>query len=894
MNHIIRRRHAVPLAVSLTILLTGAAITFGQGGNQVDLLTNGGFEEGLAQWEVDSGHSLVQDPQQAHRGEACLTGEVTGPNQALRLRRQVTVSADHRYELTIWARGTQRTKLVVWATLPGGDRRVMVASWPDLTTRWRSYVTPLAIGQSGTLSLELITPSSYGAPAGRIWVDDIALHATKMPSSMNLTAGQGFHDEPAMAAGGDGSLYVAYNRFAGGVDSLWVERLEQVEDELVARDKWRLAGSPDTYLLGLQVVPAGERVAILYAREVDKNWDIYVRFCGPDGPSSPIRLTRAAAVDVKPAGSWYRDALWVAWESNRGSSRQILVASVQDGNVSEPIVLSRPDISSYDPSVCVLDNGQVCVAWHAFHQGSYDIYLRRTSETGVWGDMVQLTDAPTIDRHVALVGHGSQLWLVYENAQTERYHVTRTNRRRLVVAQVDDDRLLAPVVSGKSILDQRCEAGAAQFDDQGRLWLAMLRPHLPRAGWDVYLTAWSDGRWLDPWPVSKTKGMDRTPSLVFQRDRALLAFQADDIPRSWSDVDRMPEATSDIHVASLGVEEVAGEATLALRPLVESDEPFPPAGIRLERGEDTPTRSIQYEGKTYQLYYGDLHEHSDVSVCNRVGDQSLDESYQHLRDVAPHDFVCITDHGYNLNDYLWNYSAKWARVNDDPQRFLTFLGQEWTSSFEETSHEHPHGYYGHRNLILADLYFPSWWNARNRQKPTEVWEDLRRMNADFVHIPHQLADTGNVPTDWSFHDEVAQPVAEIFQTRGSYEYLGAPRQAKRAVSEPGWFLQDAWAQDIVIGVIASPDHGGGYGKACVFSETLTREAILDALRARRCYGTTAAKIFLDARFNGHLMGEKLTEPAGQRVTIDVHVRCPMPIAKIQVCRDNEFILAQSP
>ena len=32
-------------------------------------------------------------------------------------------------------------------------------------------------------------------------------------------------------------------------------------------------------------------------------------------------------------------------------------------------------------------------------------------------------------------------------------------------------------------------------------------------------------------------------------------------------------------------------------------------------------------------------------------------------------------------------------------------------------------------------------------------------------------------------------------------------------------------------VIAAPDHGGGYGKACVFAPEPTREAILDAIRA---------------------------------------------------------------
>jgi hypothetical protein len=163
-----------------------------------------------------------------------------------------------------------------------------------------------------------------------------------------------------------------------------------------------------------------------------------------------------------------------------------------------------------------------------------------------------------------------------------------------------------------------------------------------------------------------------------------------------------------------------------------------------------------------------------------------------------------------------------------------------------------------------------------------------------VNIPHQLADTGNVPTDWNFTDEEAQPVAEILQTRGSYEYKGAPREAPRSTPEPGYFLQDAWARGIVIGVIASPDHGGGYGKACVYAPELTREAILDALRARHCYGTSAAKIALDVRVDGHLMGEKVDKPAGDSVEVKIRVACPAEIDRVEVCRNNQFIYTKQP
>jgi hypothetical protein len=98
----------------------------------------------------------------------------------------------------------------------------------------------------------------------------------------------------------------------------------------------------------------------------------------------------------------------------------------------------------------------------------------------------------------------------------------------------------------------------------------------------------------------------------------------------------------------------------------------------------------------------------------------------------------------------------------------------------------------------------------------------------------------------------------------------------------------------VIGVIASPDHGGGYGKACVFAPELTRQAILDALRARHCYGVTAAKIFLDVRVNGRLMGEKTAAPAGKSVEVKIRTRCPAEIERIEVCRNNRFIYTNRP
>jgi len=892
----------MPYSGKSTLAITGvlfAAIllptAFTQAGEPVNLFPDGGFEQGLAGWEPSPSYSVVTEQGAARSGKACLSGEVTGPNQALILRRRMPVTAGNRYEFGLWARATNRTKWVLWGTPPGARARQMIASFQNVPRRWTQYRVPLSVGQDGTFALEIVAPSSHTAPPGRIWIDDVSLYETAMPPVVSVSQGAGFNDEPAMAAAADGSVCVAWCSFREGADSLQIARLQSQGKRFERTGTWQLLGGKGTYVLGASAIATGDGVAVLYAAEKDGNWDVYVAPCDTDGPGRPVAVSRDAGVDVKPVAAWSDGTLWVAWESNRHGCRQIFAAEVRDGRASEPVAISQPKSSSYAPSLAILDSGEVCVAWHGFREHNYDVYLRRRSASGVWGKEARLTKAPSIDRHPVLIGRGDELWLAYENAQTERYNIGRTNRRRLFVAKVTPQGLLAPVYQdGNSPLDARCEAPAAAFDDAGRLWLSYLKPRLPRSGWDVFLTCLAGKRWQPPMPVSTMKGMDRRPNLALVGTRAVIAFQSDDIPNSWSDLDRTLEATSNIFLAEVDLGSAPPAAAFELAPLVESQEPFEPAELRVARGEDMPTPTITYQGQTLKLFYGDLHEHTDISVCNRVGDQSVDESYQHMRDIARHDFACTTDHGYNINPYLWGYTAKLARTNDDPGRFLTFLGEEWTSTFEEYDEKHPYGFYGHRNLILADLYSPRWWNARNRQTPAQVWEDLRKLNANFVHIPHQLADTGNVPTDWDYTNEKAQPVAEIFQTRGSYEYAGAPREAKRTTPTPSYFIQDVWARGIVIGVIASPDHGGGYGKACVYAPELTREAILDALRARHCFGTTAAKVFLDVRVDGHLMGEKVGAPAGRSVEVKIHTRCPGPIERIEVCRNNRFIYANNP
>lgn len=899
--------------IVLTVVCSLTA-TIALSAEPVEMITNGGFEDGLAGWNPDAKYELVEKGNAAKSGKVCLTGEITGDRQHLTLIRRVPVKASNRYVLTFWARATGGTKIVIRAIQPGTDRKVptvearkMVAAFEKLPAQWRRYTCPVRAEADGTLELHFIAPSSHGSPPGRIWIDDISLEETVMPAFASISGGEGFNDEPALAATEDGTLYAAYISFADGTDSLQVARFRPTGDKFEQLGKWQVVGGPETFLLGTTVVSAGDAVWVLYASEVKENWDVYAVRCGAGGPEKPIRVTASSEVDIKPAAAWDADAkrLWIAWEMNPDGQRSVFLASISDGKVSAPEQVSQEGFSNYAPSVAIVDG--VYVAWHSFRDNNYDVYARArrldNSASNAWSPEIRLTKAPMVDRHARLFARDGNLWLLYENtrigSEKRGYTISRAEYRRLQLAQLPTDMLSSPSLvtpkgsSERCPLAGKCEAPDAAFDAMGRLWVTYRQPNNARS-WDVFATCFDGQKWQRPRPVSHLKGMDRRAALALVNGRAVVAYQADPNANSFKSIEEAGTATSDVYFAGFNLEEARPVAPMKMVPLVESDEEFYPGQLRVEHGEDTPTASLEYKGQKLNLYFGDLHEHTEMSICNRVGDESIDESYQDMRDIVRHDFACVTDHGYNHCPYTWYHTAKLARVNDDPGRFLTFLGEEWTSTFEEYSEKHPYGFYGHRNLVFEDSYFPRWWNARSRQTPAELWEDLRKLKANFVNIPHQLADTGNVPTDWDFADEEAQPVAEIFQTRGSFEYKGTVREAGRTTPGPGNFLQDAWARGIVIGVIASPDHGGGYGKACVFAPELTREAILDGLRARRCYGTTAAKIFLDVRVDGHLMGEKLTAEPGESVEVSILADCPGEIDRIEVCRNNQFIYINRP
>ena len=842
-----------------------------------------GFEKGSRGFRTQ-GLNIVTNHNKAHRGKRCLTGIVRKKRQGRNLWRELSLRSDRIYHLQLWARSSHGSRITIFLETKKESR--ILANFSHVPKTWHKYTIPFSVDANLKAKLRIMAPSSFWASPGQIWLDELTLLAFDNHGRRPLCHQAEFCDFSQIVKSDKSSVWAMWTEYKMNHDSL---HLAQLRSNGSTARTWQLDLGANAKLLdaSMSAHQASGGVYLLWSEERQNNWDIYYTHVKASGPGEIQRVTTHPAVDRNPSAIWYKDQLWIVWESNRDQGLHQIY--LHTDTMKEPVRLSTSAGNHYQPQIAANSKGKLFVVWHAFQNDNYDLFYRSKSD-GDWQRQKQLTQAQGIDRNVRVACFNEDLWLAWEHATYQAYHLGKASHKRVHVARLSADGLEQPRDINNTQLAKLAEQPMLGFDSHGRLWVSYRVPRDRITGWDLQLLYYAGASWSKPIHISAQKGLDRPASFATLTDRLLLAYQNDNLPGRWLRIQDTHNGSSRIDLVQISYPRKSNKKNkrLQLDPFRQSDLGFQAASIRRQMGEERLGWSIEHQGKQYKLLFGDLHEHSDISVCDKTFDETPDYTYQMMRDVARYDFGALTDHGKCFNHYLWHLQRKLVRANRDGQRFETLLAQEWTSTFERSTKRYPYGYYGHRILVFSDSHFAKWYNAATHITPTEFWAELARDRADYVVIPHQLADIGNVPFDWGYHNPKAEPVAEIFQSRGSYECDGCPRQAPLAKAK-GHFLQDAWAKGVVIGVIAAPDHEGGLGKAAVYAASNSAADILEALRARRTFGTSAAKIFLDFRVNGLMMGQIGPRPEG-KVTIQLRVDAPSNLRQVEIIRNNQVIV----
>ena len=172
--------------------------------------------------------------------------------------------------------------------------------------------------------------------------------------------------------------------------------------------------------------------------------------------------------------------------------------------------------------------------------------------------------------------------------------------------------------------------------------------------------------------------------------------------------------------------------------------------VRLNRLDATsvyvaPERfSVEYNGEKLNIYWGDLHSHSNISKCSlhpMFHCTEVNEKHRFSRDVGRLDFMLLTDH-QTMSGFEWHQTQKYAHLSNNDGSFTSFADFEWSSSQQKRFHN-----YGHYNILYRDSGDLLPISEEGFHDIRQVWNHFKKGEA--LTIPHHSGDIEH-PLDWNF------------------------------------------------------------------------------------------------------------------------------------------------
>ena len=781
--------------------------------------------------------------------------------------------------------------------------------------RWPWLLLPASLLGIALISLAAEKPAARPDPPRRL------APAAKLPSPLGrrweLADPSSHRDFPALALDSRGTPWIAFIEHDGKADVLKLAR--QTADGLApvatlsepgVVHQPAIAVAPDDAIWTFWGQVDARDVVTLRAR----------RFAG-GALGAPVTLAESAGSDTfADAGVDHAGRLWIAWQSLRRGQGDIFARWLdpKTGNWSPEIPVSKPAGGNWEPRLAFDGHDGAWIAFDSSRGDEFNLYLAHVSPTGTATEH-QLTHSPEYEARASIAATHDRkgFWIAAERGQRRwgmelRGHEGATGlngEKRFLLGRFDiaSGKFTEVPVPAKGKPSPRTALSVnlphVTTDAAGKPWLAWRyyfqnRWMIALAGFDPATSAWTQ-----PMEVPDSSfGQDRRCSFARHHDQLLLCWASD------------KRATKFVLVAGVQLAEVDPKRFIPSQepsaPVTFLPEPEPylvPPSADRPRAE---RHAWQVGGKTYRLYFGDLHRHTDFSNCRTGQDGCVLEHFRYAFDLAALDFMGTSDHtdiAKKYDPYEWWQTQRLVDVFYVPGRFNSLYAYEREQKFP----------WGHRNVVFPrrggpivyinrKLYEASPWNARYPVRPgvgeitpMELWGILAAYGQPVALISHTGA-TG-MGTDWDRYehiDNATENTVEIFQgARVSYEGLGAPQPTvglratqkytadtaskaviplpPAAISHFGeernrGVYQHALAKGHKLGVFASSDHVSTHTSfGGVYVENFTREEIIAAFKARRSIAATD-KIFLEFSCDGKPMGSILAAAGKPQLSLAVN------------------------
>jgi uncharacterized protein YdeI (BOF family) len=254
-----------------------------------------------------------------------------------------------------------------------------------------------------------------------------------------------------------------------------------------------------------------------------------------------------------------------------------------------------------------------------------------------------------------------------------------------------------------------------------------------------------------------------------------------------------------------------------------------------------------------QVFLGDIHNHTSISDGSGTPAQALAAGK-----AAGYDFMALTDHSYSINDTEWESTLSAVNAATVDDEFIAIRGFEYTQGAEG----HINVYNTERHAVRTDTtntctycdYTPN-LEAGSTVEGFYEWAASEGMNAvDDAGTVLQFNHPGWINfNDWAYHPEVSDiaKLEEVGNGNGS-SYAFSEDQYIRSL-DYGWKLGATNNADThTADWGTNTDHRTG-----VLMTELTKDALLEALNARRTYATEDKNFALTMKANGAWMGSEI-------------------------------------
>ena len=260
-----------------------------------------------------------------------------------------------------------------------------------------------------------------------------------------------------------------------------------------------------------------------------------------------------------------------------------------------------------------------------------------------------------------------------------------------------------------------------------------------------------------------------------------------------------------------------------------------------------------------RLFFGDLHVHSD----NTVGTNDTVYNLTYCRDIARLDYLGYTANDFQITKANWDEDVKLIHSLNETGKFICFPGTEWCGNSCAG---------GDHNVVFLHGKTPEFpFDANGKIARSFEWNEdmdsetiqpgawpLEELWGTYIHDPEGhliMPHVGGRRCIMDWYHPVMDRLVEITSAWGHFS----------------WLYQDIAARGYKLGAAANGDEhrgrcGGGVPGTAVFGtkggvtglvcDSLERDCVGKALRARRTWATTGERIVALSWAGDHMMGEE--------------------------------------